>query len=124
MTALVQVTVSQMMARIPSTSSQISRPHVRLFTSPNKPCYGSRLHIPSLCAHRAGPFVTTVGGTVKVNPETAVDFSGGGFSNYFARPSYQATAVSTFLTSLGTKLAGQFKCVCSVAVMTCSFWRH
>jgi len=54
------------------------------------------------------PFVTTVGGTIKVNPETAVDFSGGGFSNYFARPSYQATAVSTFLTSLGTKLAGQF----------------
>ena len=33
------------------------------------------------------PFVTTVGGTTRVNPETAVSFSGGGFSNYFARPS-------------------------------------
>lgn len=32
------------------------------------------------------PFVTTVGGTIRVNPEVAVSFSGGGFSNYFARP--------------------------------------
>ncbi|KAI0796218.1 peptidase S8/S53 domain-containing protein [Abortiporus biennis] len=54
------------------------------------------------------PFVTTVGGTIRVNPEVAVSFSGGGFSNYFARPSYQSTAVSTFLTKLGTTNAGQF----------------
>ena len=32
------------------------------------------------------PFVTTVGGTIRVNPEVAVSFSGGGFSNYFSRP--------------------------------------
>ncbi|EIW59803.1 subtilisin-like protein, partial [Trametes versicolor FP-101664 SS1] len=54
------------------------------------------------------PFVTTVGGTIRVNPEVAVSFSGGGFSNYFARPSYQSTAVSTFLTKLGSTNAGQF----------------
>ncbi|KAI0797009.1 tripeptidyl peptidase A [Abortiporus biennis] len=45
------------------------------------------------------PFVTAVGGTIGV-PETAVFFSGGGFSNLFPRPSYQAVAVPTFLGSL------------------------
>lgn len=53
--------------------------------------------------------MTTVGGTTKVNPEVAVSFSGGGFSNYFARPSYQSSAVSTFLSALGTKNSGLFK---------------
>ncbi|KAI0079096.1 subtilisin-like protein [Panus rudis PR-1116 ss-1] len=54
------------------------------------------------------PFVTTVGGTIRVNPEVAVSFSGGGFSNYFAQPSYQSTAVSNFLARLGTTNAGLF----------------
>ncbi|KAI0331649.1 subtilisin-like protein [Cubamyces sp. BRFM 1775] len=54
------------------------------------------------------PFVTTVGGTIQINPEVAVDFSGGGFSNYFAQPSYQATAVSAFLKKLGRTNAGLF----------------
>ncbi|KAJ7065361.1 peptidase S8/S53 domain-containing protein [Mycena amicta] len=54
------------------------------------------------------PFVTTVGGTTRVNPEVAVSFSGGGFSRYFARPSYQSAAVSTFLTGLGTKFSGLY----------------
>lgn len=54
------------------------------------------------------PFVTTVGGTIRVNPEVAVSFSGGGFSNYFARPSYQSTAVTTFLNKLGSTNAGLF----------------
>ncbi|KAN0113839.1 serine protease [Russula decolorans] len=40
------------------------------------------------------PFVTAVGGTTQVNPEVAANFSGGGFSNYFARPSYQNTVLS------------------------------
>jgi len=53
--------------------------------------------------------VTTVGGTVRVNPEQAVSFSGGGFSNYFAQPSYQTAAVGTFLTAIGTTNAGLFK---------------
>jgi hypothetical protein len=43
-----------------------------------------------------GPYVTTVGGTYKV-PEVAISFSGGGFSNYFAQPSYQSTAVAGYL---------------------------
>ncbi|KAF8817102.1 subtilisin-like protein [Phlegmacium glaucopus] len=53
------------------------------------------------------PFVTAVGAT-QVNPGSTVNdpegaceqviFSGGGFSNIFAIPSYQATAVHNFLT--------------------------
>ena len=43
------------------------------------------------------PFVTAVGGTIGVSPETAVSFSGAGFSNYFARPSYEDKAVTAFL---------------------------
>ncbi|KAJ6494180.1 hypothetical protein C8R45DRAFT_1212284 [Mycena sanguinolenta] len=38
------------------------------------------------------PFVTAVGGPI-LFPEQAVALSGGGFSNYFARPLYQAAAV-------------------------------
>ncbi|KAH9023374.1 tripeptidyl peptidase A [Lactarius pseudohatsudake] len=45
------------------------------------------------------PFVTAVGGTVHI-PEVAVDFSGGGFSNYFPRPFWQDVAVGKFLASL------------------------
>lgn len=43
------------------------------------------------------PYVTTVGALVGVQPESAVDFSGGGFSNYFAQPSYQAAAVKSWI---------------------------
>jgi len=53
------------------------------------------------------PFITAVGAT-QINPGSAVTapegaceqviFSGGGFSNFFAMPSYQATAVTNFLT--------------------------
>lgn len=54
------------------------------------------------------PFVTTVGATYKVSPEIGVAFSQGGFSNYFARPSYQDSAVTTFLSSLGTTYSGMY----------------
>ncbi|KAJ7881181.1 peptidase S8/S53 domain-containing protein [Mycena leptocephala] len=54
------------------------------------------------------PFVTAVGGTTRVNPEVAVSFSGGGFSRYFARPSYQNASVTPFLTALGTKFSGLY----------------
>ncbi|KAF7345392.1 Subtilisin-like protein [Mycena venus] len=54
------------------------------------------------------PFVTAVGGTTRVNPEVAVSFSGGGFSRYFAQPSYQTASVTPFLTALGTKFAGLY----------------
>ncbi|GLB42698.1 putative pro-kumamolisin, activation domain [Lyophyllum shimeji] len=53
------------------------------------------------------PFVTAVGGTTGI-PETAIDFSGGGFSRYFARPSYQASAVSSYLGSLGNTYKGLY----------------
>ena len=59
-----------------------------------------------------GPFVTTVGGTTQVNPEVAASFSGGGFSNYFARPPYQNRAVSSYLQNIGSQYSGLFKCVC------------
>ena len=58
-----------------------------------------------------GPFVTAVGGTTKVNPEIAAYFSGGGFSNYFSRPSYQNGAVSSYLQGIGGLNYGLFKCV-------------
>ncbi|KAK6356890.1 hypothetical protein TWF718_001230 [Orbilia javanica] len=45
------------------------------------------------------PFVTSVGGTVGVQPEKAVSFSSGGFSNYFSRPDYQNSAVGGYLSS-------------------------
>ena len=53
------------------------------------------------------PFLTAVGAT-QINPGSTVNdpesaceqviFSGGGFSNFFALPSYQANAVTTYLT--------------------------
>lgn len=52
--------------------------------------------------------MTAVGGTTKVNPEVAVSFSGGGFSQYFTQPSYQTPAVSAFLSGLGIKFTGMF----------------
>ena len=56
--------------------------------------------------------MTTVGGTNGTAPERAVDFSGGGFSNYFDRPSYQSDAVQAFLDTLGDgTYAGLFKWV-------------
>jgi tripeptidyl-peptidase-1 len=57
------------------------------------------------------PYVTTVGATKNINPEiVAVDpangfVGGGGFSNYFARPSYQDAVVPAYITSLD----GRFK---------------
>ena len=44
------------------------------------------------------PYLTSVGSTHGINPETAADFSSGGFSNYFEMPSYQASAVKGFLS--------------------------
>ncbi|KAI0777411.1 family S53 protease [Trametes elegans] len=54
------------------------------------------------------PFVTSIGGTSGVNPEVAADFSGGGFSNIFPQPSYQADVVSGYLAALGNTNAGLF----------------
>jgi len=49
--------------------------------------------------------VTSVGGTTDLDPEVAVAFSGGGFSNHFPRPIYQNGAVPTFL---GSKYEGLY----------------
>ncbi|KAK4122203.1 peptidase-like protein [Parathielavia appendiculata] len=45
----------------------------------------------------ACPYVTSVGATRYVNPEQAVSFSSGGFSDIFPRPAYQDAAVSYYL---------------------------
>ncbi|CDO74350.1 hypothetical protein BN946_scf184645.g6 [Trametes cinnabarina] len=53
------------------------------------------------------PFMTSVGATNGV-PETSASFSSGGFSNFFAQPSYQSSAVSSYLTALGNTNSGKF----------------
>lgn len=52
--------------------------------------------------------LTSVGGTQGFSPEVAAPFSGGGFSNIFARPDYQSTAVDGYLDALGSTNAGLF----------------
>lgn len=57
------------------------------------------------------PYVTTVGGTKEISPEVVAYnplnnyASGGGFSNYFARPAYQDSVVPAYVDSI----AGQFE---------------
>ncbi|KAF7294544.1 Subtilisin-like protein [Mycena indigotica] len=53
------------------------------------------------------PFVTLVGATTG-SPETGASLSAGGFSNYFATQSWQASAVSTYISSIGTQYAGKY----------------
>ncbi|KAI0046357.1 family S53 protease [Auriscalpium vulgare] len=54
------------------------------------------------------PFMTSVGATQNVNPETAASFSSGGFSNYFVTPSYQTAAKDAFIAKLGGTNSGKF----------------
>jgi tripeptidyl-peptidase-1 len=56
-----------------------------------------KVFIPNFPA--ASPYVTAVGGTTSSNPEVAASLSSGGFSNYWSQPSYQASAVNTYLTT-------------------------
>ncbi|KAK3901214.1 peptidase-like protein [Staphylotrichum tortipilum] len=57
----------------------------------------------------ACPYVTSVGGTRYVAPESAVDFSSGGFSDLFPRPIYQELAVDEYLaTHLGDRWEGLY----------------
>ncbi|KAH9046089.1 subtilisin-like protein [Lactarius hengduanensis] len=58
--------------------------------------------------HFCSPFVTVVGGTTDYEPEVAADLSGGGFSDYFERPSYQQEAVTPFLQDLGNRYQGLY----------------
>lgn len=74
---------------------------------PGTPQYNQTVFIPEFPS--SCPYVTSVGGTTRQAPEVAVEildssnsteggfFSGGGFSNYFARPSYQAAQVAAYL---------------------------
>ncbi|KAI0727417.1 peptidase S8/S53 domain-containing protein [Fomitopsis betulina] len=54
------------------------------------------------------PYVTNVGSTTGIAPETGAYFSSGGFSNYWARPAYQADAVEAYLDKLGDTYAGLY----------------
>ncbi|KAF7365470.1 Tripeptidyl-peptidase sed3 [Mycena venus] len=55
------------------------------------------------------PFMTSVGAVSGIPPsETAASFSSGGFSRVFTQPSYQTSAVQTYLTALGSTNAGKF----------------
>lgn len=54
------------------------------------------------------PYVTAVGGTTGVQPERAVSFSSGGFSDRFPTPKWQADAVKAYLTGLGDRWKGLY----------------
>lgn len=60
------------------------------------------------------PYVTAVGATKNFSPEVVAydaenGFSpGGGFSNYFGQPAYQASAVNDYVKSLGGKYQGLY----------------
>ena len=56
----------------------------------------------------ACPYLTSVGGTYHVQPERAIAFSSGGFSDRFPRPAYQDAAVTTFLGILGDTWKGLY----------------
>ncbi|KAH9030915.1 subtilisin-like protein, partial [Lactarius pseudohatsudake] len=58
---------------------------------------------PSSC-----PWVTSVGGTERHDPEVGMYMSGGGFSMHFTRPDYQEDMVAPFLGSLGSQYAGLY----------------
>ncbi|KAJ7894410.1 family S53 protease-like protein [Mycena olivaceomarginata] len=54
------------------------------------------------------PWVTSVGSTQGFGPETAANFSGGGFSGVFPTPAYQSSAVAGFLKTVPAKFPGEF----------------
>ncbi|EPS94287.1 hypothetical protein FOMPIDRAFT_1134693 [Fomitopsis schrenkii] len=54
------------------------------------------------------PYVTSVGATTGTSPETAADFSSGGFSNVYATPSFQSADVKAYLASIGTEYSGLY----------------
>eukprot|EP00957_Ditylum_brightwellii_P084263 6406767-Ditylum_brightwellii.AAC.1 len=70
----------------------------------------------------ASPWVTAVGGTSGCEEEVASIFSGGGFSNRWARPGWQSDAVAAYLANApgvpskgffndsGTQLLQEFLC--------------
>ncbi|KAG8698140.1 hypothetical protein FRC09_007404 [Ceratobasidium sp. 395] len=77
----------------PTTMFGGPRPHKATFHYESDPRSKAAVAVPDAS-------VTAVGGTHFV-PEVAVAFSGGGFSNYFERPIYQAIDVPLYLKKLG-----------------------
>jgi tripeptidyl-peptidase-1 len=66
---------------------------------------GRKKFIPTFPA--SCPYITSVGGTTSF-PEKAVSFSTGGFSDYFVQPDYQQSAISSYLSQLGSTYAGLY----------------
>ncbi|THU85269.1 subtilisin-like protein [Dendrothele bispora CBS 962.96] len=67
-------------------------------------CTSFRATFPGGC-----PYITSVGGTEGIYPEVAANFSSGGFSNVFSRPSFQEDFVSSYLENhLGETYAGLY----------------
>ena len=58
----------------------------------------------------AGPYVTSVGGTIRI-PEVATIYSGGGFSSHFPALDYQKDKANAYIGSLGDKYYGRYACV-------------
>lgn len=56
----------------------------------------------------ACPYLTSVGGTYRVQPERAIAFSSGGFSDTWSRPAYQDKAVKDYLKILGSRWRGLY----------------
>jgi len=54
------------------------------------------------------PWVTAVGGTGQIEPEVAVSFSSGGFSDIWPRPAYQEWAVDEYLRKVGSANKGWY----------------
>jgi len=50
------------------------------------------------------PFVTAVGATTNQDPEVAVSFSSGGFSNYFDQPMYQVNVINDYFSKYAKNL--------------------
>ncbi|KAK2596691.1 hypothetical protein QQS21_006206 [Conoideocrella luteorostrata] len=54
------------------------------------------------------PYITAVGGTQGKRPEKALNYSSGGFSEYWKRPMWQNTAVTKYLNDHGDKWKGYY----------------
>ncbi|KAJ7685962.1 family S53 protease [Mycena rosella] len=54
------------------------------------------------------PFITSVGGSTGLPPQVAASLSGGGFSNFFPTPTYQAGDVAAYIASIGDQYSGLY----------------
>ncbi|KAJ7268625.1 family S53 protease [Mycena rebaudengoi] len=74
--------------------------------SQTRPCDSNNRFVPTFPP--GCPFVTSVGGTTGLPPQSAWPLSSGGFSDHFRTPKYQARDVSKYIASLGTKYSGLY----------------